>query len=466
MRAIFLFHCDLRLIDNTSLNQAIRDGYTILPIFIFTPEQIEPSQNAYFSHSAVQFMCESLKELPHVKLFKGDTLTILTKIYADMPFDAIYFNTSYSVYAQARDASIEAFCKARTIKCVSLEDYGLLPLMEGLVAPEKPYTVFAPFYRKVMTLPIRAASKSKPPDNAFIDIAFDYEYSMTQIDTLYTPNETAKIRGGRKNGKKLLKNRLKTLIDYQNERDFPATQKTSLASPHIKFGTISIREMYHTILKLFGKEHGLVRELIFREFYLKIYTLLPDLQRGIAYTPLQIEWINDTTALEKWKTGTTGFPLVDAGMRELNTTGHQHNRVRMLCANFLTKYLLIDWRIGMQYFYTKLVDADIFSNTAGWQWASSTGPSAIEYWRPPFNPYIQSKKFDNDGLYIKQWVPELENVAPKDIHNWHNPKIRAKYPNIYLAPIIEHTVASKRAVQVYKGALHVTHDSPLDFKKK
>jgi deoxyribodipyrimidine photo-lyase len=453
MRAIFLFHCDLRLIDNTSLNQAIRDGYKVLPIFIFTPEQIEPSRNTYFSHSAVQFMCESLKELP-VKLFKGDTVSILTKIYADMPYDAIYFNTSYSTYAKARDASIEAFCETRTIKCVSLEDYGLLPLMDGLVAPAKPYTVFAPFYRKVLELPIRAASKAKPANEAFINnVAFDYEYLVARIDELYTPNKHAKIRGGRTRGKKLLKDHLKTLGTYQDERDFPAAQnRTSLASPHLKFGTISIREMYHKIVKLFDKEHGLIRELIFREFYLKIYTLLPELQRGVAYTPLRIEWLNDPLSLEKWKTGTTGFPLVDAGMRELNTTGHQHNRVRMLCANFLTKYLLIDWRIGMQYFYIKLVDADLFSNTAGWQWASSTGPSAIAYWRPPFNPYIQSKKFDHEGIYIKRWVPELESVESKDIHNWHNPTVRAKYPNVYLTPIIEHTVASKRAVAVYKAA--------------
>jgi deoxyribodipyrimidine photo-lyase len=451
MSAIFIFHCDLRLTDNTSLNQAIRDGYKVLPIFIFTPEQINPAKNKYFSHPAVQFMCESLKELSPVKLFKGDTLAILEKLHKDLQYKAVYFNESYSVYGVERDTSIKRFCEKKQIKCVFKEDYGLLPLVDCLVNGERPYTVFAPFYRKVLETPIREVDKMTLTSDIFIDISVDYEYKMTDIESLYEYNENAKIRGGRKNGEILLKSHLKTLKGYEVERDYPAAlNKTSLASPHLKFGTISVREMYHKVVKLFGKDHSLIRELIFREFYMKIYALMPELQRGAVFTPIKIEWENDKTFLEKWKIGETGFPLVDAGMRELNTTGHQHNRVRMLCANFLTKYLLIDWRIGLKYYYTKLVDADVYSNTAGWQWSSSVGPSAIPFYRPPFNPYIQSKKFDNDCVYIKKWVPELLNVPAKDIHNWHKESIRKKYHNTYIEPIIEYTIASKRAVNLYK----------------
>lgn len=451
MLAVFIFHCDLRLIDNTSLLQAITDGYSVLPIFIFTPEQIDKNKNEYFSHSAVQFMCESLAEVPHIKLFKGDTLVILEKLYKHIHYDAIYFNESYSHYAVKRDTSIRLFCKEKNIKCVSKEDYGLVPLMDGLVDGKKPYTVFTPFYRKILTMPIRSVNKLKISTDSFVNIGhLDFEYKSSDMKLLYKHNKNAKILGGRKYGMKLLDSHLKTLKDYEQNRDYPALNQTSLASPHLKFGTISIREMYNKILKLFGKEHGLIRELVFREFYMKIYALLP---RDVAVSPLNIKWLNDKDLFEKWKTGTTGFPLVDAGMRELNVTGHQHNRMRMLCANILTKYFLIDWRLGMKYYYTKLVDADIFSNTAGWQWACSMGgASSIPYYRPPFNPFIQSKKFDKDCVYIKNWVPELKDVDSKDIHNWHKSVVRDKYPNTYIEPVIEYTLASKRAVSVYKNA--------------
>lgn len=454
MLAVFIFHCDLRLIDNTSLLQAVNDGYKILPIFIFTPEQIDKNKNEYFSDSAVQFMCESIKEIPIIKLFKGNTLTILEKLYNDLHYDAIYFNESYSVYAVKRDESIRKFCTEKNIKCVSKEDYGLLPLMDGLVSENKPYTVFSPFYRKVLSMKIRNVDKTILPISSFTKIRFlDYEYKSSDMNLLYENNKNAKIRGGRELGVKILDCHLKTLKDYEEKRNYPALNQTSLASPHLKFGTISVREMYHKILKLFGKDHGLIRELIFREFYIKIYAIIPKVQRGVAVSHLNISWLNDSSLFEKWKNGTTGFPLVDAGMRELNNTGHQHNRVRMLCANILTKYFLIDWRLGMKYYYTKLVDADIFSNTAGWQWASSTGgASSIPYYRPPFNPFIQSNKYDKDCVYIKKWVPELKQVDSKDIHNWYKSEVRYKYPNTYIEPVIDYRFASKRAVDVYKKA--------------
>jgi deoxyribodipyrimidine photo-lyase len=248
------------------------------------------------------------------------------------------------------------------------------------------------------------------------------------------------------------------LKDYAGQRDYPAKPGTTRASPHLKFGTISIREMFHVIHKTpgYGLEHGLIRELIFRDFYLKIYALQPELQRGTALLHTldkAIPWSYNKTLFQKWTTGTTGFPLVDAGMRELNATGFQHNRVRMLTSSTLTKYFLIDWRWGLKYFYQHLVDADVFSNTAGWGFSSSTGADAVPYFRAPFNPFIQSQKFDKDATYIHQWVPELAAVAPADIHRWGDATIRAKYPGItYPAPVIDQKEASVRAMKVFKEA--------------
>jgi deoxyribodipyrimidine photo-lyase len=214
--------------------------------------------------------------------------------------------------------------------------------------------------------------------------------------------------------------------------------------------------MYWRIRDLFGKEHALIRELVFRDFYSKIYNLKPELQRGQALhdkLDKAIPWSYDKKLFKAWCDGRTGFPIVDAGMRQLNTIGWQHNRVRMITSNILTKYLLIDWRWGERYFSRMLTDYDPASNNMGWTWSASTGPDAQPFFRAPFNPYIQSKKFDPEAEYIKKWVPELAEVEPKDIHRWGEEKIRAKYPNVkYPAPIVDQRDASQRAVQIYKEA--------------
>ena len=459
--ALFIFHRDLRIVDNTSLNEAVRDGYAVLPIFIFPPEQINKNANEYFSNNAVQFMCESLEDLNNslkeigseLHIVKGDTIKVLKELHSRINYSAIYFNEDYSIYAKERDNKVRELCKTLKIKCVSKEDYGLLPLMDCLVENDRPYVVFTPFYKKISRYVIRNVDKIAFTKSNFTKS--DEAYPIEDIYILYNHNKYATILGGRTNGKKML-SRLKTLEFYQTERDFPAMNKTSLASPHLKFGTVSIREIYHKISNLFGTDHGLIRELVFREFYLKIYAIKSELQRDVAYydkLDKSIKWSYDEKLFNVWREGITGYPLVDAGMRELKATGHQHNRVRMLCASVLTKYFLIDWRMGMKYYYTSLVDADIFSNTAGWQWASSTGPSSVPYFRPPLNPFIQSKKFDKDVAYIKKWIPELKNVEANDIHKWYDKSIREKYKNIkYNEPILDHAIASKRAVEVFKTA--------------
>lgn len=461
--ALFIFHRDLRLNDNTSLIKAIKDGYKVLPVFIFPPEQIDPEVNEYFSHPAVQFMCESLLDLneslkqygSRIHFFKDDNTTVLERVLKEAPIKAVYSNEDYSKYATERDNKIKKVCDKYKIDFIQDEDYGLLPLKEGLVDDERPYRILAQFYKRVLSKhTIRPVDNYKFKNNNFVNISFSDEYSEKDISRLYIKTKELAIHGGRTLGLKMLK-KIKYLEKYKEERDFPALEKTTKGSPHLKYGTVSIREMYWTIEKLFGKEHDIIRELIFRDFYMKIYALQPELQRGVALYDAfdkKIPWSYDKKLFNAWKEGNTGFPLVDAGMRELNTTAHQHNRLRMLCGSVLTKYFLIDWRWGLKYYYQKLVDADIFSNTAGWGFVSSTGPDGVPYFRAPFNPYTQSKKFDKEAEYIKKWVPELKNVEPKDIHKWFDPKIREKYDVSYPEPIVDYKEASSRALTVFKKA--------------
>jgi deoxyribodipyrimidine photo-lyase len=232
---------------------------------------------------------------------------------------------------------------------------------------------------------------------------------------------------------------------------------TTKMSAHLHFGTISIREAYWAFIR----NKSLIRELVFRSFYLKIYSLKPELQRGKAYREKldkNIKWNSLSNSKKEWKawiTGTTGFPLCDAGMRQLLYENWVHNRVRMIVATVPTRYLRIDWRDCLKYFYKNLVDADVFSNTAGWQWSCGVGPDGAPFFRPPMNPFIQSKKFDENAEYIKKWIPELKDVDSKDIHKWFDEKIRNKYPDCkYPEPIVNYQEASKKTVLEYKKAYY------------
>ena len=461
--ALFIFRRDLRLEDNTALSAAIQDGYRVLGCFVFPPDQILPKKNPYFSNAAVQFMCESIESLSKqmddkLLLIHEDHSDALNDIYDAQPFDAVYFNEDYSVYAKKRDAIIRTWCEKRSIKCVTREDYGLLPLHEGLVdeVTLKPYKVLSQFYKKVQReYDIRRPSSlgESKIKHALLRPVKQFLPS-SEVSKFYQKNPAAALHGGRDAAMRRLAT-LGNLQDYKIARDFPAQHKTTLLSPYIKFGVLSIREVYWAIRELLGKDHALIRELVFRDFYMKIYALQPELQRGKALHDAldrNIPWSYDKKVFHAWSRGVTGFPIVDAGMRELNTTGHQHNRVRMICSSVLTKYFIIDWRWGLKYYYTHLLDADIFSNTAGWGFSSSTGPDAVPFFRAPFNPFIQSKKFDRDAEYIKHWIPELADVQPSDIHKWYDPIVRAKYDTNYIAPIVDYKEASKRAIKVFKDA--------------
>ena len=457
-RGVFLFHRDLRLSDNTALIKLAKMGLDleIVPVFIFDPVQISSSKNAYFSNPAVQFMCESIDSLNaqlegKLVVLHGRTLDELRALHKRSPFTHIAYNTEWTAFGRRRDSQLAEWASKAGIEVVTAEDYYLTETS----SLEKPYKVLSAFWKWFL----KNGDKMRRVDE-YSEFTFakskDKTYDTTQF---YKPMPELAMHGGRALALERLA-ALKSMTDYGETRDFPANKSgTTHLSPYIKFGCVSIREVYWAGMKAFGKEAPFLRELVFRDFYARIYAESADLQHGkvaiLDNLDRELGWYSAKSRAALWKawtTGSTGFPLVDAGMRELLSTGHQHGRVRMLCACVLTKYFWIDWREGLKFYYTHLVDADVFSNTAGWGFSSSTGADAVPYFRAPFNPFRQSKKFDADAVYIKQWVPELRDVSAKDIHNWFDESVRQRAASRYPAPIVDFAIASKSAITRFREA--------------
>jgi deoxyribodipyrimidine photo-lyase len=279
---------------------------------------------------------------------------------------------------------------------------------------------------------------------------------MIKLDEAFTRftknNPNILVHGGRMNGLKLLKQALLKQKDYGKDRDYLFYNTTHL-SAYIKFGCVSVREVYHSFSQEFGKKSAIIKELFWREFFVNILYCYPEVI-GKSYIEKyrKIKWNKSISLFELWKEGKTGFPVVDAGMRELNTTGYMHNRVRMIVASFLVKVLLLDWRLGEKYFSQKLTDYDIASNNGNWQSISSTGADMKPYFRD-MNPWIQSQKFDVNTEYIKKWIPELKDVLPKDIHKWYNTYELEKYKDIsYPKPIVVYEDQKKKMLELYKNS--------------
>lgn len=487
MVRIFVFHHDLRLEDNTTLLRAIQDGDDgpgpVLPVFIFPPEQIDPAKNAYFSNAAVQFMCECLEDLDkrlkslgsRLFMFRGSTEEVLARLMEAVPIEGVYCNQDESSYAKARDAKVAKLCKERGVPLVQEEDYGLVGIQAGRLMPDgRPYLVLSQYYARLLKEDnVRTVATYKLQKGDFVggsskigkklkDVPGMLQ-SAEELHGLYARNAGVRTHGGREEGLGVLR-RLREHRRYGEERDLPAIEGTTRASAHLRFGTISIREMYWAAVGAFGgqRDNPLVRELVFRDFYYKIYTWRPELQRGVAFRDAmdkRIPWKrpkDNQEAWQAWLQGTTGFPLADAGMRQLAGEGWVHNRVRMLVASVATRYLMFDWRDCAKAFYKGLVDADPFSNTAGWQWAAGIGVDSAPYFRAPFNPFLQSKRFDKDAEYIKRWVPELAEVPAAHIHRWGEAKIRALYPHVaYPAPLVDQAETSKRSLEIWMRAAKV-----------
>jgi deoxyribodipyrimidine photo-lyase len=427
----------------------------IIPIFIFTPEQIS-SKNKFKSDNAIQFMIESLKELDSelkkkgskLHIFQGKNKTVLGKIFKELDVENVIFNMDYTPYAIKRDTEIAKLCKSKDINCIMHEDYLLSPVGSMLKKDGEPYTVFTPFKNNGYKLKIDKPSKMKAKNLT------KYNKLKTQDYIKYNINQNILVNGGRKNGLKQLK-KLKDQKKYNTNRN-KLSIETSLLSAYIKFGCISIREVYWNVKEKLGTSNSLLSQLFWREFYFYIAYYFPQVLKGKNYNEKydEIKWNKSKSKFEKWCNGETGYPVVDAGMREMNETGYMHNRARLITSNFLNRMLGMDWREGEKYFATMLTDYDPSVNNGNWQWIASTGTDPKPYFQRLFNPIIQSEKFDKKAEYIKKWIPELKDVPAKDIHKWESKYIDYDVKELgYFEPIVEYKKARAESVKMYREVL-------------
>lgn len=449
--SLVIFRRDLRLDDQLAIGAAALSSEKILPCFIFDDRQIT-KKNPYRSMYGQQFLIESLKDLQDdVKsrggklfFFSGIAEEVIEKLLKELPIDAVYMNRDYTPFSRKRDRAIGDVCKKHQKTFVLCND-ALLNEPEDIHKDDgKPYTVFTPFWRRASEHKIR--SPEALSGCHFYTKSIKEEWKE-KLDSLLPdlPGKPA-VNGGRTAGLEIL-NQLKPFRTYVNDRDILAGETTHL-SAHLKFGTVSVREAYHAIELTLGRTHPLLRQLYWRDFFTHIAWHFPHVFGGAFHKEYdKLTWNTDKKMLERWKKGTTGFPMIDAGMRELTQTGFMHNRARMITASFLVKDLHIDWREGEKVFAQYLVDYDPCVNNGNWQWAASTGCDAQPYFRI-FNPWLQQEKFDPQCEYIKRWVPELQDLPPKAIHKWFKQQDGfTKYP----APMVDHSTEAATAKSMYKG---------------
>lgn len=422
---VFWFRRDLRLQDNAGLFHALKESEEVLPVFIFDSEILEKLEDkadlrVAFIHQSLTLIQKQLEDL-------GSTLLVLhgypLEIFKELTPKAVYTNHDYEPYARSRDAQVKEILESKGVVFKTFKDQVIFEKGEVTKDDGKPYTVFTPYSRKWKSKLEELALKSFATEKYF-----DHFKKIVPI-ALPTLKEIGFQETSFNFPERLVKQSI--VEQYDKQRNFPAIAGTTKLSVHLRFGTVSIRKLAQLALE---KNETWLNELIWRDFYHMILWYFPQVETK-AFKPAydKIEWRNNEKEFKAWCEGKTGYPIVDAGMRELNATGFMHNRVRMITASFLTKHLLIDWRWGEAYFAKKLLDFDLAANNGGWQWAASSGCDAAPYFRV-FNPALQTEKFDPKLEYIKKWIPEFGTE---------------KYPN----PIVDHKLARERVLRVYKEAL-------------
>ena len=448
---LFIFRRDLRIADNMALHHACLECENVYTCFIFTPEQVGRS-NPYKSDNAIQFMIESLAELSsdirahggELMVFQGKNKKVVSDTIDALKIDAVFFNRDYTPYAILRDEEISQLCAGREMKCSMFQDYYLYE--PGTIVTKTTGTIykkFTPFYDQVVKLPIDMHVTIRT--SAFKKHGSTIKNQKELADMkriLVTENTNLMVNGGRINGLKQLKQSVQTQKHYPDTRNVFAVN-TSQLSAYIKFGCVSVREVYRQFVHSFGVKSEIMRQLIWREFYAHVLFGYPNHKSSLK----SVRWSNNERHLDLWCKGMTGFPIVDACMRQMNATGWMHNRGRLVVSSFLVKTLLIDWKLGERYFANKLVDYDVASNNGNWQWISGSGVDSMPYYRV-FNPWTQSEKYDPNAEFIKKWVPELKDVDPKIIHKWDvhkNTGVKIDYP----APIVDFSTQYHKMLDLY-----------------
>jgi deoxyribodipyrimidine photo-lyase len=422
---VFWFRRDLRLEDNLGLENVLKRDLKVLPIFIFDTDILNKLENKadrridYF-HQALNGIHEELKEYKSgLTVFHGNPLSVFEKLIKDFDVEAVFCNKDYEPQAIKRDKEVENFLKKNQIDFKNYKDQVIFEEDEVVKKDGAPYTVFTPYSKKW-----KEVLNSNKIENFTTNFSQFLQYPAPKFPSL-------KDIGFEKTNIEFTKPTLEKAIinDYDQYRDFPALNHTTHLGIALRFGTISIRKCVQFAIK---HNEIWLNELIWREFFMQILYHFPKVVHYSFKEKYEnIQWRNDEKEFKLWCEGETGYPIVDAGMRQLNETGFIHNRVRMVVASFLTKHLLIDWRWGEAYFAEKLLDYELSSNNGNWQWAAGCGCDAAPYFRV-FNPSEQTKKFDKDQKYIKKWLTEKE---------------------INIEPIVDHVFARKRALEVYGKAV-------------
>ncbi|WP_445382009.1 cryptochrome/photolyase family protein [Robiginitalea sp. IMCC43444] len=429
---IFWFRRDLRLSDNTGLEAALKSGKPVLPIFIFDKAILEelPEEDARvsFIHKHVRKISESLKNnhKSGLAVYYGEPEAIFKELIGEGTVAAVYTNHDYEPYARKRDQAVEALLKENDIPFHTCKDQVVFEKSEVVKDDGDPYVVYTPYMKKWKEHfdPEKHLQKTDSASDAG-DFVSGMDFPWISLEDMgFKPSEIEVPDYDLSS----------SLIDnYEDTRNFPAKDGTSHLGPHLRFGTISVRQAARKALD--SENETFLNELIWREFFMQILWHYPEtVNNAFKKKYDRIPWRNKEEEFEKWKNGNTGYQLVDAGMRQLNKTGYMHNRVRMLVASFLCKHLLIDWRWGEAYFAEKLLDYEQASNVGNWQWAAGSGVDAAPYFRI-FNPMTQVDKFDKGRKYIRQWVEEVDTDS---------------YPD----KMVDHKEARERCLETYKEALN------------
>ena len=426
--SVFWFRRDLRLDDNLGLNAALSSGLKVIPIFIFDTEIINKLEKndlrIKMIHAALVKLNDAmLGNRCNVGMYLGNPKAVFESLLKKYKIKSVYTNRDYEPYALERDKSIKSFLEKKNVAYKSFKDQVIFEKDEVVKDDGNPYKVYTPYSRKwIETLNARGFETCKS------------ETKLNSLASLELPYLTLKEIGfdEKEFDIPIFNINSKTIEKYEETRNFPYLNSTSRIGAHLRFGFVSIRKLVEKAHKKSNKTY--LKELIWREFFMQILWHFPYTQEK-SFKPKydRIKWLNNDEEFKKWCEGNTGYPLVDAGMRELNQTGFMHNRVRMLVGSFLCKHLLIDWRWGEKYFAKKLLDYEMSSNVGNWQWVAGCGVDASPYFRI-FNPKEQIKKFDKDFKYIKKWVPEFQS-------------------SLYPKEIIDHKFARNRCLETFKAAV-------------
>jgi deoxyribodipyrimidine photo-lyase len=432
---IMWFRRDLRLHDNAALYHALKSNHPVLLVFIFDKNILDDLEDkkdrrVEFIHEALLEMHETLRKYnATLEVYYGTPSNVYKALLEKYTIEQVFANEDYEQYALDRDAAIKDILKKHNVELKLYKDQVILAKDEVLKDDCTPYTVFTPYSRRWKATLTKFHLKSYPTEKYFKNFYKSDPHRIPSLESMgfekvEEPFPSSAVRA-------------EIIKHYKEQRDYPAIPGTSRLSVHLRFGTISIRELATKAKEL---SEPYLNELIWRDFYHMILWHFAHVRKEKSFKPEydNIQWRNNEKEFNAWCDGQTGYPIVDAGVRELNTTGFMHNRVRMIVASFLTKHLLIDWRWGEAYFAKKLLDYDYAANNGGWQWAAGCGCDAAPYFRV-FNPTLQTQKFDKDLKYIRKWVPEFESFE-------------------YVKPIVEHEAARKKAIEVYSKAVrkHLT----------